>query len=201
MTLTARESHYDEVADAAAGFRILLAAMARPGTIHDFGHLPLSPPSSLTPATAAVALALLSPEVSCAAIGLPDSAVAYLTANTRVTQATTEEADFLFFGCGEAGEDHLSRAKRGTLNYPDLGATALVPLSELSAQPGPGLVALSARGPGIDGEITFFLRGVHPVWLGTLRASNAEYPLGVDTIFTCGTRLVCLPRSASFGWE
>lgn len=201
MILGARESTYDDVVDGAFGFRILLAAMARPGTIHHFGSVPLQPPPELSAAGAAVALALLSPEASFTTIGLPDSVGAYLTANTRGESAASSEADFLFFGSAETAEDHVARAKRGSLTYPDLGATVVAPLLELSTEPGPGRMGVRAQGPGIDGSITFYTRGLHPVWLATLRASNAEYPLGVDAIFTCGTRLLCLPRSASFGWE
>lgn len=201
MTLAARESTYDEVVDGAFGFRILLAAMARPGTIHDFGAIPLQPPPHLPPASAAVALALLSPEASFTTVSLPESVAAYLRANTRGQSTNSGEADFLFFGSAETGEEHVALAKRGSLTYPDLGATVVAPLLELSAEPGPGRIGVRAEGPGIDGFIKFYTRGLHPVWLATLRASNAEYPVGVDAIFTCGTRLLCLPRSASFDWE
>jgi alpha-D-ribose 1-methylphosphonate 5-triphosphate synthase subunit PhnH len=196
-----RESAYDEVTDAARDFRVLLSAMARPATIHDFGELTLAPPPGLPVASAAVALALLSAETGFAVTGLPEAALRYLAVNTRCEAVSMAEADFVFFGSGDEGEQQLAVMKRGSLEYPDQGGTAIVAVEELSGQPGVGRLAVRAQGPGIDGAAIFYVKGLHPVWLATLRSANSEYPLGVDAIFTCESRLVCLPRSSSFEWE
>lgn len=201
MTIGARESSYDEVVDSARDFRVLLAAMARPGSIHDLAPLHLAPPPELHVASASVALALLSADTTCCVAGLPGHALDYLATNTRCERSAVDSADFVFFASADKGEEQLARMKRGTLNYPDQGATIVAQLTELSPEPDPAMLRVYAQGPGIDGTATFYAKGMHPVWLATLRACNSEYPLGVDAIFTCGSRLVCLPRSASLQWE
>lgn len=192
---------YDEILDSARDYRILLSAMARPGSIHDFSGGAWNAPPGVSDAFAAIALALLDSGTSFAPAGISAETERYLTTRTRCRQVTCEEADFLLLGSAEANEDKLAVAKRGLLEYPDQGATVVAELTGMAAEPAPGTIAISASGPGIDGTARFHVRGVHPVWLATLRACNAEFPLGVDAIFTCGSRFVCLPRSASFEWK
>lgn len=192
---------YDEVFDSARDFRILMDAMARPGSIRDFGGGAWNARGGLSDASAAIALALLNTATSFASAGLSSGAEDFLSSRTRCPRAEIGEADFLFLGSAEADEDKVAVAKRGLLEYPDQGATIVAQIPDLSSDRAPGTIAIRARGPGIEGVACFHARGVHPVWLATLRACNSEFPLGVDAIFTCGSRFVCLPRSVSFEWE
>lgn len=198
--MTVRESSYDEVVDSARDFRVLLSAMSRPATIHDLGMLALYPPIGFSVASASVALALLSEEATFASLGLSEHVTEYIAVNTRAVPASIDAAGFLFFATADSGEKELAAANRGDLQYPELGATIVAQLAELSGDPLPDSIRVHAQGPGIDGAAVFYAKGLHPVWLATLRGSNAEYPLGVDAIFTCENRIVCLPRSTSFQW-
>lgn len=192
---------YDEVFDAARDFRVLLSAMARPGTIHELPGAPVED-AGLEPAAAAITLALLNSDTNFHTVSLPEPAARFIVERTRCPRANgVDAAEFVFFGSASAGEEQLARMRRGTLEYPDRGATLVAPLSELSTEPGPGRLAVRVTGPGVDGETHFYAAGLHPVWLATLRAANAEYPLGVDAYLVCGARMVALPRSSNLTWE
>ena len=173
--MTLRESAYDERVDSARDFRTLLSAMSRPAMIHDLGPLSIHPPAGLSSAEA--------------------TRKSGLTGNAEVFSAS-----FLFFSSADFGEQQLAAANRGDLHYPDNGATIIAQLADLSGEAQPDSIRVHAQGPGVDGSAVFYAKGLHPVWLATLRSNNAEYPLGVDVIFTCGTRIVCLPRSTNFNW-
>jgi alpha-D-ribose 1-methylphosphonate 5-triphosphate synthase subunit PhnH len=55
--------------------------------------------------------------------------------------------------------------------------------------------ATTWTGPGINGSITANIAGL-PADFWLQWADNAElYPQGIDVIFTCGERLVGLPRT------
>ena len=198
--MTLRESAYDERVDSARDFRTLLAAMSRPAMIHDLGPLSIHPPAGLSSASAAVALALLSAETGFVTIGHSEQVTEYIRTNTRASNAEVSSASFLFFSSADFGEQQLAAANRGDLHYPDNGATIIAQLADLSGEAQPDSIRVHAQGPGVDGSAVFYAKGLHPVWLATLRSNNAEYPLGVDVIFTCGTRIVCLPRSTNFNW-
>jgi alpha-D-ribose 1-methylphosphonate 5-triphosphate synthase subunit PhnH len=60
---------------------------------------------------------------------------------------------------------------------------------------------VQVRGPGVDGAAHFFTKGLHPVFLGTLKEKNQEFPQGVDVMLTCGARVVSLPRSSQLEWR
>jgi alpha-D-ribose 1-methylphosphonate 5-triphosphate synthase subunit PhnH len=198
--MTVRESAYDEVVDSARDFSVLLSAMSRPAMIHDLGVVAIHPPAGFSNASASVALALLSEEATFATLGLSEYVTEYIAVNTRAARAEIDAAGFLFFATADRGEKELAAANRGDLQYPELGATIVAQLADLSSEPLPDSIRVHAQGPGIDGAAVFYAKGLHRVWLATLRGRNVEYPLGVDAILTCGNRIVCLPRSTSFQW-
>ncbi len=76
----------------------------------------------------------------------------------------------------------------GTPDYPDRSATLI---AEVASLDGPGTCL---TGPGIETEARLPLPGPE-----VLARNAALYPLGLDFIFTCGTRFAALPRSTRIG--
>jgi alpha-D-ribose 1-methylphosphonate 5-triphosphate synthase subunit PhnH len=107
---------------------------------------------------------------------------------------------------GESNGEIL-KAKRGTLEYPDTGATVIYSICSLSQiPPYPPLVKggirgdlrLTLKGPGINGEISPFLSGVSKREFLYLKEINSEYPLGIDSVFIdSANRIMCIPRSTT----
>jgi alpha-D-ribose 1-methylphosphonate 5-triphosphate synthase subunit PhnH len=166
-----------------AVYRALLRATSRPGI-----PVPL-PPGARDRPVLRLLEALLDGEVGFHAPGaaaLRDD-VAW---STGARPVALPEADFLLFGGGSGGA--LRQARRGTLEYPDRGATAVYQVRRLA--PGGGGAIL--RGPGIRDAVAPCLEGLEPGELGLLREVNAEFPLGVDAVFLdAEARVLCIPRS------
>jgi alpha-D-ribose 1-methylphosphonate 5-triphosphate synthase subunit PhnH len=212
-----RETTYDPVFDAQEHYRLLLDAMARPGKINTLPRLILSVPAGgiLKEAAALVGFALLNADVHFFVDGAgSDVATRYLLVNTSARPVSLEEADFVF-ASGLASAALVEAMKKGSLPYPEEGATLVLSVAALSAEASqgpteasqgpteasPGL-ALTLQGPGINGKKTFFVRGLSARLLEALQQSNVEFPLGVDLILTDGDgHVACIPRSSAFRWE
>lgn len=169
-----------------AVYRPLLQAMSRPGTVQRL------PATARARPLLAVLGALVDREVALHVAAVDDAALQReLTGATGGRPARLEDADFVVFPDGRSG-GRLLRAKRGTLEYPDLGATAVYAVRRC-AEAG-GFVVL--RGPGIRDAARPTLDGLAPEELGLLREANREFPLGVDAIFVDAEgQVICIPRS------
>ena len=177
-----------------ATFRALLSAMSRPGSIHG---LPQPDDTSGKNSMVITMLhSLMDNEVTCYVMdGGQDGLSFDIAMCTGGKQADCNTADFLIFPEGSS-HGMLTDAKRGTLEYPDSGATVIYLVSELHDSGG----EVTLQGPGINGIVRPLIRGLAPDELEMLRAVNAEFPLGVDTLFldTAG-RIMCIPRSTRIG--
>lgn len=168
--------------DSARGFRILMQAMARPGTIHPLRLV--TPPAPLGAAAASALLLLADPTTALHLAGPADCAAvrdwtrfhsgAPLSSAAGAQLALGRWPDLL----------PLERFDIGLPDYPDRSATLIVELDRLEAS-GPRLT-----GPGIRDHARLSLPALEP-----FRANHALFPMGLDLIFTCGDQLACLPRS------
>ena len=201
-----RETSYDQVFDAQEHYRLLLDAMARPGTINVLPRMSLMAPPALTGAAALVGFALLNADVSFYADGeAADVVTRYLVVNTAARPESPDKAD-LVFAAGTASEVLLADMKKGTLPYPDEGATLVISVealaSEAQALGGRPYLALTLEGPGIRGKRTFFITGLSSELVSGLQLCNQEFPLGIDLILTDpGYRIACIPRSSRVEWS
>jgi alpha-D-ribose 1-methylphosphonate 5-triphosphate synthase subunit PhnH len=196
-----RETTYDPVFDAQEHYRLLLDAMARPGKINLLPRMQLSAPEALTEAAALIGFALLNADVSFHVVDAgADVATRYLLVNTSARSVDEEEADFVF-ASGQAPATLIEKMKKGSLPYPEEGATLVASVKTLAAEAS-GDLAITLKGPGVAGEKTFFVRGLNAQLLTALQQSNSEFPLGVDLILADGDgRLACIPRSSQVRWE
>jgi len=169
----------EEVRDNAA-FGALMAALARPGTLHDL------PPADLPP-LATLALALV--DLECAVM-TDDDALGRRLASTGARLVPAARADHAFLVAPDAALATLAALPVGSALYPDAGATMVLP-----ARFGDG-PELRLSGPGIDGTLAVRIGGL-PAGFLDLRAVRCRYPEGVEILFLDGRRLMALPRSTS----
>jgi alpha-D-ribose 1-methylphosphonate 5-triphosphate synthase subunit PhnH len=103
-------------------------------------------------------------------------------------------ADFIIVThCVSRGK--ILEAKRGTLEYPDEGATIIYLVESLGPKENAG-VRLRLQGPGVKKEITATISGLAASEILDLKIINRDYPLGVDCFFLDRAGLVMgLPRS------
>lgn len=180
-------------------YRVLLDALAHPGIAYPLirhPHLALEaePPH---PWLASAALTMLDHETSLAAVPFPghDALVDVIQRRTQVTMTAVEDADFVVAELASTPAELPLRMKRGTLDYPNDGATLLI---GVDAAPGQNGHAIEITGPGIDG------RGALPpsqLPLDLLAARNeavADYPLGIDMfLFDREGHVIGLPRTTT----
>lgn len=190
----------DPVLDAQRGFRSLLDASARPGSVHELPPAPRV--GALPPAATALCLTLADFETRL-----------WLQPALR----GPAENGWLDFHCGCRYEDDpadadlaLSAATRTPLPdafcwgdelYPDRSTTLALLVDGLSAGAAPGATRLTLRGPGIDGDARLAVAGPAAGFWRALRASRAAFPRGVDVFLLCGDRVAALPRSVAFEFE
>lgn len=164
-------------------FRLLLDAMARPGTLAD-----LAPWTDGAPAHAAALAALCDGEVSIADPDglLSDDDWRFLDC----PEGNTASARFVL-ARGDAAPGGRFAPARGTLTAPETGATLLLAVSGLGSS---GLKVRLA-GPGIAGECEARLGDLHSGWLTRREDWVSFFPLGVDVVLCDGPRLLALPRT------
>ncbi len=115
-----------------------------------------------------------------------------LLGTTGARTAPVEEANFALVPGGDSDGAMLD-LRRGTLEAPETGATAIYGVKRLDEY-GPQTLTLS--GPGASGSRTLGVEGLSREELEAIRESRAYYPLGVDAYLVdeAGS-LVGLPRS------
>lgn len=175
-------------------FRALLQAMSHPGRVFTLSQ-ESGVESQESGGLMLILQTLLDREVGFCVIGTEKE---YLKTNiselTGCPVKDISDADFIIISDGESNGEIL-KAKRGTLEYPDIGATVIYSIRSLSARDDGGLT-LTLKGPGINGEISPFLSGVSKREFHYLKEINSEYPLGIDSVFIdSANRIMCIPRS------
>lgn len=187
-------------------FRTLLQAMSHPGRVYKLDHntkignqiTDKNNPFSVFFALLPLLQTLLDHEVTFNVFGHQREEWEY-----RVIRATgsrtvnIDNADFIIIPSGDS-DGAILHAKRGSLEYPDTGATVIYVvkfLNDMDKDNGK-LIAL-LRGPGIKDEIAISMHGLGKNELSHIKEINSEFPLGIDCIFIDGAnRIMSIPRSA-----
>ena len=174
----------DPPADAAHAFRAIMQAMARPGTIHDVTGARPPAPLSIAAGTALLTLCdrttplFLGPSHDTAEVR------AWVTFHCAAPLVTAGDAAFAL-GTWDALLP-TDRFPIGNPEYPDRAATLIVELPALDP------VGATLTGPGIRDTATLPLPDP-----AAFAANHARFPLGWDTILTCGDRVAAVPRSTA----
>ncbi|MEZ5798769.1 MAG: phosphonate C-P lyase system protein PhnH [Paracoccaceae bacterium] len=166
----------------ARAFRQIMEAMARPGTI-----LPVTgarPPAPLSIAAGTVLLTLADATTPLHLAGASDCAEvrAWVAFHVGAPLVAAEDASLALGGWQDL--QPAGRFAIGQPDYPDRSATLIVEMDRLTAQ------GACLTGPGIETAAWLSLPET-----GAFRANRALFPLGFDTILTCGERIAALPRS------
>lgn len=174
-------------------YRVLLNAMTHPGRCHsiDSDHddrgeywLPVQ-----------VASCLMDHEVTFA---LTDHLMENM--GRRITEKTGSQitdwplADFILID-GGSSHGRAEEAKRGSLAYPDNGATMLYCISKILQPSKSDLNRIRLSGPGIEHPMSPQVEGLDEVEYRLLREINNAYPLGVDAFVINDNHIMGLPRS------
>ncbi|MFN3294183.1 MAG: phosphonate C-P lyase system protein PhnH [Gemmobacter sp.] len=172
----------DAPVQSAHAFRAILEALARPGTLHRVGGA--LPPPPLSVAAGVVLLTLADGTTPLHLAGAADCPAvrAWVAFHIGAPLCAAEEADFAVGTWADLSP--AGRFRIGRPDYPDRSATLIAEV--------PALDPAGARltGPGIATEARLSLPET-----AAFRANRALFPLGFDTILTCGDRLAGLPRS------
>lgn len=166
----------------AHAFRSIMEAMARPGTLQDVRGA--EPPAPLSNAAGSVLLTLCDFDTPVFLAGAADNADVRAWLAFHAGAPVTGPSRAMFAVGDWAALMPLSAYPIGTSEYPDRSATLIVECATLEAS---GAVL---RGPGIKSEARLTVPDV-----AAFQDNNALFPLGLDFILTCGTRLAALPRT------
>ena len=181
----------DPVFDSQAAFRVILAAMAEPGTIGTFAPRH-AVPQGLMPATATWLLTLADYETP---VFMPEA------------WQQGEAGNWLRFHCGAPAADAGDAAfailpvadltalpgpfRAGNEMFPDQATTLILQLPALT-----GGASLEMSGPGIPVTRQIAPLGLPDDFPAIWAANHRLYPLGVDLILVSGHQIMGLPRSA-----
>jgi alpha-D-ribose 1-methylphosphonate 5-triphosphate synthase subunit PhnH len=198
-----REVGFDEVFDSQATFRALLDAMSRPGTIQKIRRITYTAsPGGFCRPSLSILKTLCDHRVSFS-IGESHATsewIRYLEVNLSAPYRTVDSADFVLFD-GAAYDDGFTRIRRGSLEFPEGSATALLFIARLSAGPddteGP-VCDLTVAGPGVNGRARLSVTGLDPTYVAERKRSNRAFPLGIDLFLVDPDGLVAgVPRTST----
>ena len=176
-----------------AVFRALIDAMSHPGITCELPGQ--GEKTDQTHGLYTVLEVLLDHEVSYCVLGPRREEIdSRIFADTKARRASVTRADYLVIEPSRS-EGKIREAKRGTLRYPDRGATAIYLVSERDS-PTESAPDIRLEGPGIPTPMPPQMDGLDAQELIEIRRCNLDYPLGIDCIFLDADRQVmCLPRT------
>lgn len=186
---------FDPVRDTQAIFRTVLAACSWPGSIQ---LLPVAAEGApLNGWAAGVLITLLDHEVTLAVepFAGSDELETFVGQRSNPGSARIPEADFIVASTAALEPDLVTRAKGGTLTYPDDGATIVVLVDTLEQVEG-ATRRLALAGPGIPEETEVVVSEISDDFLAARARAIQNYPCGVDMLLIDNSgRLMAWPRS------
>lgn len=198
-----REVGFDEVFDSQATFRVLLDSLSRPGKVC---QIPLcnyqAPPRGFCPPALSILKTLCDHRVSFSIGGAPARAewIRYLEVNLATPFKIVENADYVLFDGGsyDAG---FARMNRGSLEFPESSATALLCVMRISQDSddteGP-VCDLVLAGPGVKDKARLSVSGLDPAYAAERQKASRHFPLGVDLFLVDAEgRVVGIPRTST----
>lgn len=184
-------------------YRIILQSMCHPGKIYQLSGGKIYGQSSAdaqidsgeVDGLMSVFLTLLDHEVTFFLLANGANSIeAKIFELTRSTVSNIESADFIIIPDGKSGGE-LLKAKRGSLDYPDDGATVMYLIDSLRDSSNEKNHIL-LKGPGIKDRLEISVSGQLKDEFLCIKEANAEFPLGIDSIFIDKSdRIMCIPRS------
>jgi alpha-D-ribose 1-methylphosphonate 5-triphosphate synthase subunit PhnH len=180
----------EPVDDATHVFRLVLQAIAHPGTIVEIDRPAAVPAGALGRAAIGAALALADFETPVWLDHAAAPAGHHLRFHCNCpVLAEPDRAAFAFVGDPTRLPD-LEALPLGSDAYPDQGATLVVEVAGL-ARAG----SLTLEGPGIDGRTQLGVAGLADGFWTRRAALASLFPRGIDLLLTAGDWLAAVPRT------
>ncbi|MGJ5178329.1 phosphonate C-P lyase system protein PhnH [Bradyrhizobium oligotrophicum] len=182
----------DATRAAQSTFRLVMEAMARPGSVRQI-DVAIGRPSSLMPAAAAIALALFDHDTPIwldAHLSRAADVGAWLKFHTGAPVVSDPaRASFALVSVPDGLPD-LTAFALGTAEYPDRSTTLILQVPSLARGQ-----AFQLRGPGIDGT-TSLCATIDPDDLFQRLSINATlFPRGIDVVLVDDRSVVAIPRT------
>lgn len=202
-TVMVREVGFDDVFDSQATFRALLDALSRPGKIC---RLPdrvfTTTPRGFCPPALSILKTLCDHRVSFSLVsGNRTSELSrYLEVNLATPFEDVEKADYVIFDGATFDEDFM-RLKRGSSEFPENSATALLcvgRLAEGSVEADVPSCRLRCAGPGVQDTTFLTVTELDPRYSEARARANNVSPLGIDLFLVDPAgRVAGFPRTTS----
>jgi alpha-D-ribose 1-methylphosphonate 5-triphosphate synthase subunit PhnH len=182
----------DPVFDGQRVFRVVMNALARPGSLGLLSS-DLEPPSPLAPGLAAIALSLCDQDTPVwldPALAQAPAVADYLRFHASAPIAAAPSEAVFALVADPAACPPLDNFVLGPQDYPDRSTTLVLAVEELSTERG-----FVLEGPGIARQATL---GVAPLPENFARAwadNRARFPRGIDLLFAARHTVAALPRS------
>jgi len=170
-------------------FRLILAAMSEPGSVHRMVEC-VEAPSGVSFAATRVLLTLVDHETPVWLAPHLASAATYLRFHCAASIANAPSAAAFALVDGASVDLDLGAFNPGDDRYPDRSATVVVACAAFEGGP-----RVTLSGPGIRCACTVSPTGLDAGFWPKVIANNARYPLGVDLILAAGDEIMCIPRS------
>lgn len=176
--------------ESARAFRLILDAMAKPGTPMSFVET-TDAPDPLWSGTDQVIKTLCDFQSPLWFSGLlsKDDIVRHVKFHTGapITRSSLEAA-FAVMAASEVPLP-LSSFNLGSHEYPDCSTTLLIQVSEFNN------TDVELSGPGLKAPIGFGVTELGKIFWTEMISNHQLYPLGVDVIFISRIAIACCPRS------
>jgi alpha-D-ribose 1-methylphosphonate 5-triphosphate synthase subunit PhnH len=198
-----REVGFDDVFDSQATFRALLDALSRPGKICRLpDRVYKSTPHGFCSPALSILKTLCDHRVSFSLVsGNRTSELSrYLEVNLATPFEDVEKADYVIFD-GTTFDEDFMRLKRGSPEFPENSATALLCVGRLAAgamETDTPSCRLCCAGPGVQDKSFLTVTGLDPRYSEARARTNNVSPLGIDIFFVDpGGRVAGIPRTTS----
>ena len=175
---------------AQATFRVVMDAIARPGTIRPLAGI--AAPAPLSASAAAIALTLLDYETPFwldAPLAHSGEVARFISFHTGARVTADPAAAAFAFVAAPAAAPPFARFAQGSAEYPDRSTTLVLQIARLAE--GDGMVL---RGPGIAGTRQLWASPLPANVLDQLADNRARFPRGVDILLAAPDAVAGLPR-------
>ena len=182
------------VRDAQQVFRAVLQALARP-TIPQHVNVDMLPPAPLGVTIGAVILALCDEQTPLwldPALRAAPEVCAWIVFHTGARIVDRADDAAFVIASSPSASPRLADLARGTDEEPHRSATLVI-----DACCAPGMGALKATGPGIQGIADWDGAGLPREFLPQWQENHSVFPRGVDIILAAETAVLGLPRTTA----
>ena len=186
----------DPVHDTQAIFRTALDAISWPGAVRQLPVQAIDAPGN--PWAVALLITLVDHETTLAVVpGAESDAIeTFIRQRTAVASAPLDAAAFVLAEATPFVAELPTRLRRGSLEYPDDGATLVIWSSE-SFDAGQSS-RLRLAGPGVPAGLETRVPAMPDGFFAARAEATRAYPSGIDILFVdANGQLIALPRSTS----